>query len=160
MHQKALQMQGIKDAQSQSNMPPQLLRSLGHNKGCSVQTENISLGTTIYDLLASLVILKRDLGKCFSCSTSHPLIWAATWQNQQNECAPSEDSDQPGHLPSLIRVFAVRMKKPWATHWVHSEDSDQTGQMPRLIWVFAGRTLTLLVLSCCGSIAFAGLENF
>ena len=24
------------------------------------------------------------------------LIWAATWQNQQNECAPSEDSDQPG----------------------------------------------------------------
>ena len=22
--------------------------------------------------------------------------------------APSEDSDQPGHLPSLIRVFAVR----------------------------------------------------
>ena len=24
--------------------------------------------------------------------------WAATWQNQQSECAPSEDSDQPGHL--------------------------------------------------------------
>ena len=22
-------------------------------------------------------------------------------------CAPSKDSDQPGHLPSLIRVFAV-----------------------------------------------------
>ena len=28
-------------------------------------------------------------------------------------CAPSEDSDQPGHPPSLIRVFAVRVKKPW-----------------------------------------------
>ena len=28
-----------------------------------------------------------------------------------NDCAPSEDSDQPGHPPSLIRVFAVRMKK-------------------------------------------------
>ena len=25
--------------------------------------------------------------------------------------APSEDSDQPGHLPRPIRVFAVRMKK-------------------------------------------------
>ena len=37
--------------------------------------------------------------------------WAATWQNQQNECAPNEDSDQPGHPPSLIRVFAIRMKK-------------------------------------------------
>ena len=40
-------------------------------------------------------------------------IWAATWQNQQNECAPSKDSDQPGHPPSLIRVFIVRMKKTW-----------------------------------------------
>ena len=28
-------------------------------------------------------------------------------------CAPSEDSDQFGHPPSLIRVFAVRMKKAW-----------------------------------------------
>ena len=28
-------------------------------------------------------------------------------------CAPSEDSDQPGHQPSLIRVFAVHMKKAW-----------------------------------------------
>ena len=26
-------------------------------------------------------------------------------------CAPNKDSDQPGHPPSLIRVFAVRMKK-------------------------------------------------
>ena len=26
-------------------------------------------------------------------------------------CVPSEDSYQPGQLPSLIRVFAVRMKK-------------------------------------------------
>ena len=39
--------------------------------------------------------------------------WAATWQNQQCGCAPSEDSDQPGHPPSLIRVFTVRMKKAW-----------------------------------------------
>ena len=22
-------------------------------------------------------------------------IWAASWQNQQSDCAPSEDSDQP-----------------------------------------------------------------
>ena len=28
-------------------------------------------------------------------------------------CAPSEDSDQPGHPPSLIRVFADGMKKAW-----------------------------------------------
>ena len=36
------------------------------------------------------------------------VLWAATWQNQQNGCAPSEDSDQSGHPPSLIRVFPVR----------------------------------------------------
>ena len=34
-------------------------------------------------------------------------------KNQQNEYAPSEDSDQPGHPPGLISVFTVRMKKPW-----------------------------------------------
>ena len=27
--------------------------------------------------------------------------------------APSEDSDQPGHPPSQIRVFAVCMTKDW-----------------------------------------------
>ena len=57
-------------------------------------------------------------------------------------CAPSEDSDQPEHPPSLIRVFAVRMKKPW----VLSEDSDQTGRTP-----------ILLVLSCRGS--YMALED-
>ena len=45
-------------------------------------------------------------------------IWARVYMsrdmtNQQNGCAPSEDSDQPGHPPILIRVFAVRMKNHW-----------------------------------------------
>ena len=40
--------------------------------------------------------------------------------------ATSDDSDQPGHPPSLIRVFAVRMTK--------------LGSLPRLIWAFDGRT--------------------
>ena len=47
-------------------------------------------------------------------------IWAATWRNQQFGCAPSEDSDQPGHPPSLIRVFAVRMKKAWVVSYPFS----------------------------------------
>ena len=41
--------------------------------------------------------------------------WAATWQNKQNECAPSEVSDQPGHPPSLIRVFAVCSLVSWGS---------------------------------------------
>ena len=40
-------------------------------------------------------------------------IWAASWQNQQNDCTPSEDSDQPGHPSSLIRVFAVHSVGSW-----------------------------------------------
>ena len=46
-------------------------------------------------------------------------------------CAQSEDSDQPGHPPSLIRVFAVHSMG----NFLHadSEDSDQTRRMPRLI---------------------------
>ena len=31
-------------------------------------------------------------------------IWAMTWQNHQSGCAPSEDSDRLGHLPSLISL--------------------------------------------------------
>ena len=77
--------------------------------------------------------------------TNYPLVilkWAASWLNQLNDLAPSKDSDQPGHPPSLI-------KSSLCSHWVaedpsflhaDSEDSDQTGRMPRLIWVFAGRT--------------------
>ena len=78
-------------------------------------------------------------------------IWATTWQNKQCGCAPSEDSDQPRHPPSLISPLCAWWvaKDPSFLHGV-SEDSDQTGRMPRLIWVFGGRTLTLLVLSCRG----------
>ena len=44
----------------------------------------------------------------FESESRNATKWAALWQNQQNEYVPSEDSDQPGHLPSLIRIFAVR----------------------------------------------------
>ena len=79
--------------------------------------------------------------------------WAASWQNQQNECAPSKDrsawasaqSDQSSLCTQLVA------KDPSFLH-ADSEDSDQTGRMPRLIWVFAGRTTTLLVLSCRSSL--------
>ena len=57
-------------------------------------------------------------------------------------CAPSEDTDQPRHPPSLIRslLSAWGSIGSLATHWAHSEDSDQTARMPRQIWVFAGHT--------------------
>ena len=42
------------------------------------------------------------------------------------------NSDQPGHPPSRVRVFAVHSMGSMFLH-VDSEDSDQTGRMPRLI---------------------------
>ena len=48
------------------------------------------------------------------------ILWAVSWQNQQNGMCTQRDSDQPGHSPSLISgirpvwsVFPVRMKKAW-----------------------------------------------
>ena len=53
------------------------------------------------------------------------IIWATASQNQQNDFAHSKDSDQPGHQPSLIWVFAVPLKDSQGPN--ASSDSDQTG---------------------------------
>ena len=65
---------------------------------------------------------------------------------------PSEDSIQHGHPSSLISLRCPHEKKlgSLTIHWEHREDSDQTW----LIRVFAGRTVILLVLSCCVSFLF------
>ena len=65
-------------------------------------------------------------------------IWAASWQNQQNDCAPSEDSDQPGHPPSLIRVFTDHMKTAWVLSYPLSAQ-----QRLRSEWVDAQADLSL-----------------
>ena len=71
-----------------------------------------------------------------SMNLSHDKIWAASWQNQQND------------LCTLRRLRSVWLESLLCVQWVakdprllHAEtkDSDQTGRMPRLIWVFAGR---------------------
>ena len=41
-------------------------------------------------------------------------------KTNKTACTPSEDSDQPGHPPSLIRVFAVGMKKAWVLSYTLS----------------------------------------
>ena len=48
----------------------------------------------------------------FPCQNMSPDMTKPT-----TECAPSDDSDQPGHPPSLISVFAVRMKKAWVVSY-------------------------------------------
>ena len=53
----------------------------------------------------------------------------------------SKDSDQPGHLPRLIRVFVVYMTKHRILrHMGHTAKTYQTGWMNRLILIFTGLT--------------------
>ena len=63
--------------------------------------------------------------------------WAATWQNQQSDCAPSEDSDQPGHPPNLIRVFACAQWVAKDASFLHAHSEDWSD------WVDAQADLSL-----------------
>ena len=65
---------------------------------------------------------RRTVGVTWEVRTIAFNKWAVTWQNQQNEYAPSEDSDQSGHPPSLISYWAdaqAGLSLRWAhTHFV------------------------------------------
>ena len=72
--------------------------------------------------------------------------WATSWQNPQNGmCAQRRLSSawapSQSNQSSLSAWRKLGSLATW-THWAH---------MPRLIGVFTGRTVILLVLSCCGS---------
>ena len=69
---------------------------------------NMSLKMLCSVIVIAIICNKNSKVSNLNNSRFELLKWAASWQNQQCGCAPSEDSDQPGHLPSLIRVFAVR----------------------------------------------------
>ena len=66
-------------------------------------------------------------------------------QQRQNTyhrtCTRSEDSDQPAHSRSLIRIFIWRILDSQGYKVLHADnvDSDQCELMRKLIWVFVGR---------------------
>ena len=62
--------------------------------------------------------IRENLFAGENCLNCNSLIFEpASDKTNKMTCAPGEDSDQPGHPPSLIRVFAVRMKKHWALNY-------------------------------------------
>ena len=69
----------------------------------AVCTKRVLIGTTDFKLKP------HDYSIITDCKTIEP----PHDKTNKMACAPSEDSDQPRHPPSLIRVFAVRMKKAW-----------------------------------------------
>ena len=72
--------------------------------------------------------------------------------------APSEDSDQPGHPPSLISVFPKCMKKPCVSHKAHREDWSLCGY-PGWSKSSLGAKVILLVLLCGGGLNYGFEEN-
>ena len=65
-------------------------------------------------------------------------------------CASRKDSDQLGHAPSLIRVFAVRMKKAWILSFPLSAQR-RLGGYPGWSESSLGAHALVLVLSWFGS---------
>ena len=53
---------------------------------------------------------------------------------------PSEDSDQPAHSRSLIKIFTGRILDSLGYKVFHAEYFDQTARMRKLIWDSVGRT--------------------
>ena len=70
--------------------------------GCIERHVTLSLGWNNCDvtITSNLKMSYADVNFCGEAN------WAASWQNQQCGYALSEDSDQPGHPPSLIKIFA------------------------------------------------------
>ena len=78
------------------------------------------------------------------------------WQNEpphdktnKMTCAPSVNSDQPGHPLSLITVFAVRMKKHWVLSYPMSVQRRliRLGGCPDCTEFMLGAQVIVLVLS-------------
>ena len=59
------------------------------------------------DIRTGKLLNLEQIGQIYKCPFT-VTKWAASWQNQQSGYVHNNDSDQPGHPPSLIRVFAVR----------------------------------------------------
>ena len=92
--------------------------------------------TTYFTVCAEELYQSKVIGNKFLqherlCVQTFSDIWAASWQNQQNDCAPSEDSDQPGYPPSQISVFAVRSMGIKNLSLLHA-DSKDSGQTERM----------------------------
>ena len=109
-----------------SVIPRTLLASVTEQAGLSLTWSHITEGRIVHhslDFIETTEYKELKYAKQISRLMTKPTKWHV-------------------HQPSLIRGFAVSMKKAWVLSYQlsASEDSDQNGRMPRLIWVFAGRT--------------------
>ena len=122
-----------------------------HSKQCRPWSDCSSRSSLIwvYTLCPDLSVQKLRIKEMYWKSHNHKSV---AWQ-KQNCCASCEDSNQPGHPPSLISFFAVRMKKHWGLSYPFSAQprlirlgADAQAD-PSLRWVHSH----FVGLSCWGS---------
>ena len=77
-------------------------------------------------------------------------------KTNQNDLCTQQNSGQPGQVPSLIRGFAVRMKKAWVLSYPLSAQRIliRLGRCPGWSESLLGTQIILLVLSWGGSVIF------
>ena len=111
------------------------------------EMHNLPIHCTFSKFSMKMIDVCDDVGSGCHCDVFKYIKLQRDKTNKMT-CVPSEDSDQPGHPPCLIRVIAVHMKKPWLLSyplstlprlWSDCVDA-QTAWMQGLIWVFIGRT--------------------
>ena len=101
--------------------------------------------------LANRLLLRGPQPAQAQCEKSR----AAAWQNQQSDMY-AQRRHRSAWASAKSEVFTVRVKKPWVLSYLSVKRKIglgiQTGQMPRLIESSLGAQVTLLFLSCGGSL--------
>ena len=109
----------------------------------------------VYGRIRSVhMYIRRRPSKCLTVKGSLLYIIMSPCMTKPTKWhAPSEYSDQPEHPPSLIRVFAVGVKKAWslATLWRTAKTLIRLGWCPGWSESSLGAQVILLVLSCGSS---------
>ena len=133
-------------------------RASGWNSSTKAHTDNVKITKAIFWSpvhSSSMKVLAFHACTGWSASFLFSHITNEPQHDKTNKmiCVPNEESDQPGHPPSLIRVFAVRMKNPWVLGYtlIAQWRLIRLGRCPGWSESSLGAQVILLVLSCSGS---------
>ena len=135
-----------------------LMRSIFVSHWSNIPTMMI-INQIILKIFISPSLQRKCLGSLFhyTRSVSDFLLWIPKYEKEPQHdktnkmsCAPKEDLDQAGHPPCLIRVFAVRMKKPWDPSYPMSGQRRLWSECP--VWSESSLdTQVILLVLLCGS---------
>ena len=158
------------DTQPETNMPRQLFRSWGHNNlhnDTPTQSDHSLCSSHKWRSFGFLTTHTSAQGRFrLHACVGWSIFAGCTFEPPHDKTnkmtfAPSQDSDQPGHPPSQIRVFAVCMTKHWALSYPMSalQRLIRLGRCPGWSESLLGTQIILLVLSWKGSFHYLSSEE-